>query len=221
MKRTFPILLFAAVLIWILPNRSEGQALELIGGNTLNGAITGAALGTATMSLNHSQDFKYLRIGLGAGILGGTAIAVYDITTLPNGQQFYISGIMNDGYNSSIIILLDTIYGAATGAVLGAGVSLIAERPVLEGVQYGTSIGAWGGFGIGLLDAFVIADRNRDLMALSDYLNRNTLLKVDTGENSQVGLIQPTTLIQKEIRSGDLRAEFQPALQIFSYRIDF
>lgn len=219
MKRFIPILLLILILAWLLPERSEGQALELIGGNTLNGAITGTALGAATMSLNHSEDFKYLRIGLGMGILGGTAVAIYDITTLPQGQQFYISGIMNDGYNSSIIILLDTIYGAATGTVLGAGISLIAERPILEGIRYGSSIGAWGGFGIGLLDAFVIADRNRDLMGLSDILNRETLIRMDAGNNSQIGLIKPATLIRKEIRSGDLRTSFTPVLQLVSYRI--
>ncbi|MEX2436152.1 MAG: hypothetical protein WD735_05655, partial [Balneolaceae bacterium] len=144
---------------------TQAQTKELLAGNVLNGAITGTLLGAATMGLNNSDDLTPLRIGVGSGILGGAGIAAYDLITLPKGQQFYISGIFNDGRNSSVLILLDTFYGAAGGAVLGSAVMLISNQPIIDGLQYGSGVGAWAGFGLGLLDSFFIAERNRDFIS--------------------------------------------------------
>lgn len=198
---------------------AKAQTKELLGGNVLNGAITGTMLGAATMGLQNSNDFTPLRIGLGAGILSGAGIAAYDMLTLPRGQQFYISGIFNDGRNSSIIILLDTIYGAAGGAILGSAVMLIANEPIVDGLQYGSGAGAWAGFGLGLLDSFFIAERNNDFVS-QKLLNRNSLIEFDM-DNMQLGMMSPNLVSYKDISGSTLSIKTNLALNILSFKASF
>lgn len=197
---------------------SKAQTTELLGGNVLNGAITGTMLGAATMGLQNSNDFAPLRIGLGSGIIGGAAIAAYDIITLPAGQQFFISGTFNDGNNSSVIILLDTIYGAAGGAVLGTAVILIGNNPLVEGLQYGTSIGAWAGFGFGLIDSFVKAERNEDLVG--QIIKRGSLFELNQN-GMELELIQPELFSYKDLSGNALSVDLEPALNLFTVRTRF
>lgn len=211
----FSLFLFISGLI----SPAKAQTKELLGGNVLNGAITGTMLGAATMGLQNSNDFTPLRIGLGAGILSGAGIAAYDMLTLPRGQQFYISGIFNDGRNSSIIILLDTIYGAAGGAILGSAVMLIANEPIVDGLQYGSGVGAWTGFGLGLLDSFFIAERNKDFVS-QKLLNRNSLIEFDM-DNMQLGMMSPSLVSYKDISGSTLSIETNLALNILSFKARF
>ena len=74
-----------------------------------------------------------------------------------------VSGTFNDGNNSTIIVLLDTFYGAAAGAVVATSVMLVANEPLVQGLQYGAGAGAIAGFGFGLFDTFVLADRSTAL----------------------------------------------------------
>lgn len=210
------LLLFMTVT---LTEKSNAQTGALLGGNVLNGALTGTALGAATMGLQNSNDFAPLRVGLGAGILAGAGVAVYDIVTLPQGQEFFISGMFNDGNNSSIIILLDTFYGAAGGAILGSAVMLIGNKPIVDGLQYGSSIGAWTGFGLGLFDSFFYAERNSDFIS-SNILNRNSLIEIDNN-NFKVGLISPDLVSQLSLDSDQLKYDFAPALNMVSFRAQF
>lgn len=210
------LLLFMTVT---LTEKSNAQTGALLGGNVLNGALTGTALGAATMGLQNSNDFAPLRVGLGAGILAGAGVAVYDIVTLPQGQEFFISGMFNDGNNSSIIILLDTFYGAAGGAILGSAVMLIGNKPIVDGLQYGSSIGAWTGFGLGLFDSFFYAERNSDFIS-SNILNRNSLIEIDNN-NFKVGLISPDLVSQLSLNSDQLKYDFAPALNMVSFRAQF
>ena len=191
MKTTGSTILLCAILLFTFSfqESAKAQTIDLLGGNVLNGAVTGTFLGVGVMGLQNSDDFAPLRIGLGAGILGGAGIAVYDIATLPQGQQFFISGLFNDGNNSSIIILLDTMYGAAGGAVLGSAVMLIQNKPIVEGLQYGGSAGAWAGFGLGLVDAFMLSERNRDFTA-NKLLNRSSIIEFKTG-GLDIGVGEP------------------------------
>jgi len=192
MKTTVSTILFCAILLFSFSfqESAKAQTIDLLGGNVLNGAVTGTFLGVGVMGLQNSDDFAPLRVGLGAGILGGAGIAVYDISTLPQGQQFFISGLFNDGNNSSIIILLDTMYGAAGGAVLGTAIMLIQNKPIVEGLQYGGSAGVWAGFGMGLIDAFLLSERNRDFTAAS-ILDRSSLIEFDTA-GINIGMGKPT-----------------------------
>jgi hypothetical protein len=219
MKRLILLPLALLLITLISPQKSSAQTGTLLGGNVLNGALTGTALGAATMGLQNSNDFAPLRVGLGAGILAGAGLAVYDVVTLPSGQEFFISGIFNDGNNSSIIILLDTLYGAAGGAVLGSAVMLIGNQPIVEGLQYGSSIGAWAGFGLGLLDSFVFAERNRDFIS-EHLLDRNSLIEFQ-GDHITLGMISPDLIAQTSFSNQALTVEVQPALRMFSLNARF
>lgn len=141
---------------------ASSQSITLLGGNTLNGALNGVALGGATMALQNSNDFAPTRTGLGLGILYGIGVGIYDISQVKKGEQFYISGTFNDGTNTSILVLLDTFYGAAAGAVVASSFKLIANEPIVDGLQYGSGAGAWAGFAFGLIDAFVLAKGPRE-----------------------------------------------------------
>lgn len=216
MKITVSTILFCAILFFSSPfqQTAEAQTIDLLGGNVLNGAVTGTFLGAGVMGLQNNSDFAPLRVGLGAGILGGAGIAVYDISTLPQGQQFFISGLFNDGNNSSIIILLDTMYGAAGGAVLGTAVMLIQNKPIVEGLQYGGSAGVWAGFGMGLIDAFLLSERNSDFTA-NALLNRSSLVEFETG-SVDVGIGKPT--LYRTFSSGNNSFGFQynPGVKVLS-----
>lgn len=216
MKTTVLTILFSAILLLSFPFQKnvEAQTIDLLGGNVLNGAVTGTFLGASVMGLQNSDDFGPLRTGLGAGILGGAGIAVYDISTLPQGQQFFISGLFNDGNNSSIIILLDTMYGAAGGALLGTAVMLIQNKPIIEGIQYGGSAGVWAGFGMGLVDAFLLSERNSDFTA-NALLNRSSLVEFQTA-GIDVGIGKPTLF---RIFSEDSRSpgyKYNPGVKLLS-----
>lgn len=219
MKQVTISLFIALLLQFATVSDSQAQAAELLGGNILNGAITGTILGAATMGLQNSSDYAPLRVGLGSGVIGGAGIAAYDIITLPRGQQFFISGIFNDGRNSSVIILLDTIYGAASGAVLGSAIMLIGNNPLVDGLQYGSSIGAWAGFGLGLVDSFLEADRNQNYVSDS-FLNRNSLLEFNKN-GMELGIVQPDLFAYKDLSGSSLSVDVKPAVNLVSFRTNF
>lgn len=219
MKRLILITTLAVILFFSHHTISKAQSAELIGGNMLNGAIIGTALGTATMGLQNSNDFAPLRVGLGAGIIGGMGIAIYDISMVPKGQQFYISGLFNDGTNSSIIILLDTVYGATVGAALGSAIMLIGNQSILEGLQYGTSIGAWAGFGVGLIDSFILSEKNRDFIS-DRFSNRSSFFQIE-GSSQSLSLIQPDLYPFTIISENSLSTEWSPAVNLFTYQKSF
>jgi hypothetical protein len=200
----------------LISSNVQAQNQEIVGGNLLNGAITGSLLGGATMGLTNSDDFTPLRVGLGAGILGGAGLVAYDMATRPSGGELYISGFFNNGRNSSVIILLDTVYGAAGGALIGLASMLIADKPVAEGLQYGASAGAWTGFTFGLIDAFVLANRQPDLAG--SLLYRDSIVEVDRGAY-QLGLGQPALLSRPSITSADISNQIELAMNVFSFRM--
>lgn len=216
MKSTLSIFLFCTILLTstLLQKKASAQTVDLLGGNVLNGAVTGTLLGVGVMGLQNSDNFAPLRIGLGAGVLGGAGIAIHDIATLPQGQQFFISGIFNDGNNSSIIILLDTMYGAAGGAVLGSAVMLIQNKPLVEGLQYGGSAGVWAGFGLGLIDAFILSERNRDFTA-NVLINRSSLLEFDAG-SVDIGIGQPALYKSISNTGNSFHYKLNPGVKILS-----
>ena len=151
------------VLSWaIQPYKATAQTINTLGENTLNGAVTGTLLGGASMALTDDTDFYSLRVGLGLGTLYGLGVGAYDLLQT-GGNPGIVSGIFNDGRNSTIIVLLDTFYGAAAGAVVATSVMLVANEPLVQGLQYGTGAGAIAGFGFGLFDTFVLANRSTTL----------------------------------------------------------
>lgn len=217
--KAFKIIFLIIPLLWLFTHQTKAQSLELIGGNIVNGAVTGTILGTAVMGLQNSNDFTPFRVGLGAGILSGSGLAVYDVATLPRGQQFFKSGVFNDGNNSSIIILLDTLYGAGLGAALGSAVVLIGNESFVKGLQYGASAGAWAGFGFGIVDSFVLAQNNRDLTA--NRLISGTGLFALSNNNTKIEFVKPDIIETKRISNGNLENSLNPALTLFSMKHRF
>lgn len=221
MKKYYFLVLSSLLLFVSLPTeKPKAQTIELLGGNLLNGTVTGSLLGAATMGLRNSSDFDPLRIGLGAGIIGGAGIAIYDVATLPKGQQFFISGTFNDGNNTSIILLLDTLYGAVGGAAIGTAVILLSGDAFSDGIRIGSGAGAWTGFAFGIADAFFLSERNRDLTS-SKFLNRNSVFSTKISK-TELGLLQPQLMATPELtKYGELTSKISPALGVLSFKLDF
>lgn len=217
--KVFKIAFLTVCLLGAYAHQSKAQSIELIGGNIVNGAVTGTILGTAVMGLQNSNDFTPLRVGLGAGILGGSGLAVYDVATLPRGQQFFKSGMFNDGNNSSIIILLDTLYGTGLGAALGSAVVLIGNNSFVDGLQFGASVGAWAGFGFGIVDSFVLAEDNRDLVA-GNLISGSGLIEL-SGNDMEIEFLKPDIIQTMNVDNGALSQKFNPALTLFSMKHRF
>jgi len=219
MRKTGLTILIIFVFSTINQEEVKAQTADLLGFNILNGAVTGSIAGLATMGLQNSDDFAPLRVGLGAGILGGAAVAAYDLYTVSDGQQFFISGTFNDGNNSSIIILMDTLYGIGGGSVLGTAIMLIQNKPLVKGIQYGGSVGALAGMGFGLIDSFYLADRSRDYVAQS-LLERSSIIEISQN-NHTVGFLQPQLVSYNNFSGSIPTRELEPALGVINYRSTF
>ena len=221
-KKSFFITLI--IVFTVSVQSLNGQSIKLFAGDLLNGTVNGAALGGATMALQDSDNFAPVRVGVGLGILYGAGVGFYDNSIVPKGQQFYISGTFNDGRNSTIIVLLDTFYGAAGGAAIGAAISLIANDPIVNGLQYGSGAGAWLGFGFGLIDAFVLAEGPDDLRA-TNSLNGRThhargLVQVSpAADNINIGLLNPTVMSQKVLEGRYIKKSHTLGLEVLNVNI--
>jgi hypothetical protein len=160
--KTIAIWVLMGIFGFIAPLDAKAQTINTLGENTLNGALTGTLLGGASMALTNETDFYPLQVGLGLGTLYGLGMGAYDLLETGGNDQL-ISGTFNDGKNSTIIVLLDTFYGAAAGSIVATSVMLVANEPLIGGLQYGAAAGAFAGFGFGLFDTFVLADRSTSL----------------------------------------------------------
>lgn len=224
MKKQILLLFTFVFAIGLLGKPVKGQTLELLAGNTLNGAMNGVILGGATMALQNTDDFEPARVGLGAGTLYGIGVGVNDIVLTQTGQQFYISGTFNDATNSSVLVLLDTIYGAAGGALIASSISLIIKEPLGAALQYGAGSGAWLGFGFGLIDAFVLAE-GPDFSAQNTSLQQRSvegLLTYNSASNNiEIGMISPDFFSQKKLTSHNLTTTVRPSLRVVDFSIRF
>lgn len=221
---------FTLALTFFLALNSQvthAQSAKLFFGDLLNGALNGAALGGATMALQNSSDVAPLRVGVGLGILYGAGVGLYDNSIVPKGQQFYISGTFNDGRNSTIIVLLDTFYGAVGGATIGGAISLIANDPIVEGLKRGSGAGAWLGFGFGLIDSFFLAQGPDDLQEYAfrrEVNHAKGLVQISPGpaaENIHIGMIHPTIYSHTEIKSGAIRKSHAFGVQVINLNLGF
>ncbi|MEQ8578390.1 MAG: hypothetical protein RIC57_08055 [Balneola sp.] len=205
----------------ITSSSTNAQTVELLAGNTLNGAVQGTLLGGASMALSNSDDFSALRIGVGLGTLYGVGMGAYDITT-GGGQEVLVSGLFNDGNNSSIIVLLDTFYGAALGSVVVVAVTLVANERITTGLQYGAGIGAWAGFGFGIFDTFVLAERTfAPVVAANVNQNASGLIGMNFENNTSFGFVNPTLIRTSQITKTDFSSTLNPAVEIVNFRLNF
>lgn len=220
-KKTTFALFGIIVFFFGIIHTPKAQTIELLAGNTLNGAMNGVLLGGATMALQNSNDFDPVRIGVGLGTIYGMGVGVYDITTTSIGEQFYISGTFNDGTNSSILILLDTFYGAVAGAALSASVAIIGNNPVLEGLQYGSGVGAWIGFGFGLIDSFTLAKRfhQKQNMTASAVQTGGLLRYSNSEKNIALGMLNPTIISRKEVTGSRVNMHHSFGVELINLNI--
>lgn len=220
-KYTSKILLGLAVIALGISQTTKAQTIEVLAGNTLNGAMNGVILGGATMALQNSDDFAPVRIGVGLGTLYGIGIGVYDITRTSPGEQLYISGMFNDGTNTSIIVLLDTFYGAAAGAIIATSFTLIAKEPILDGLQYGASAGAWVGFGFGIFDAFVLAKKPTEMQSYTSPQNDvNGLVTFkNNSSNIKAGLLSPGYSTHTLIGNKSVKLKHSLNLELLNLKI--
>ena len=206
------ILSTALILISLLavqlatPKQTDAQALRLLASNTLSGAATGATLSGATMLLRNEAEWDYLRYGVGFGTLGGLGLGIYDVMNV-TGSDYYVDGIFSSTTHSSAIILLDTFYGSATGAIVGAAIGLISSPDnILNGVRIGAGVGAWVGFGFGLVDAFVFSAHVPFDDFFDDFAHVPTargFLQYQASSNVGFGAINPTIYSVAELNRPD------------------
>lgn len=223
MKRLYLLLFLFIISLGSLPKASHGQqSIEILAGDTFNGAMNGVILGGATMALQNSNDIAPARVGLGAGTLFGLGVGAYDVSQVQGGQQFYLSGTFNDGTNSSVLVLLDTIYGAAGGALIASSISLIIQEPLADALQYGTAIGAWTGFGYGLFDAFINAegpDFSQQLSANQPEVSG--ILSYHGSSNFSVGMLSPKVFHKKNVTSSQINQSYTAALDVLQINLKF
>jgi hypothetical protein len=221
MKKLSLVLTFFFIISAFSIQPLKAQTVELLAGNTLNGAVQGTLLGGASMALSNSDDFAALRVGLGLGTLYGIGMGAYDITK-GEGQEVLVSGLFNDGNNSSIIVLLDTFYGAALGSIVVVAVTLVANEPITTGLQYGAGIGAWAGFGFGIFDSMVLAERTFAPIAYSTPNDKASgLIGLGFENNSSFGFLNPTLISTKQVSNFGLTSKVKPAVEMVNFRLNF
>ncbi len=198
----------------------------ILASDIVNTTLNGAMLGSATMGLQNSADYKDpLRIGVGLGILAGVGLAAYDLVQFESGREL-VHGTFVSGNNSSVVLLIDTMYGAAAGSVIGTAVILIANKPITDGLQYGASLGGWMGFGFGLLDTFVLS-RNRTMSPMGGPLGADLALAGTPATESKIELdfLKPdlTHVIHVNGHMGAFGGEYipRPVLNVLEVKFRF
>lgn len=170
-KAAIPVITLMLLAFCLQPVQS--QSLRIVSINTFNGAITGTALGGATIALQNEYDEYPLRFGLGLGTILGLGTGFYDLSRSTADYGYHVSGLISSANASGTIILLDTFYGAATGSIVGMAISLMSrDSDILKGLQYGSGAGAWIGFAFGLVDAFAISTAGNYESFYDEYARR-------------------------------------------------
>ncbi len=222
MKNILLSLLFLSILTATSSSSLKAQTVELLAGNTLNGAMNGVLLGGATMAISNSDDFYPLQVGLGLGTLYGIGMGAHDIVQ-GKGKEILVSGLFNDGSNSSIIVLLDTFYGAAAGSIIVTSIMLVANEPLIDGLQYGAGIGAFAGFGFGIFDTFFLAKRTSSSIASVHQPNNNAsgLLGMDFNNGTSLGFVNPTLFSSIELDINTFSKSINPGVEFLNVRVNF
>ena len=219
MKKVIIALILSLTLLFGLKS-VKGQSIELLAGNTLNGTANGALLGGAIMGLTNNPDFAPLRVGVGLGTLYGIGVGAYDISQT-NGGSMIVTGTFNDGNNSSIIVLLDTFYGAAAGSVIASSVMLVANEPIVKGLQYGASAGAIAGFGFGIVDSFILSEKIIPGASASVPSRiADGLLALNFQDGKSIGFLSPSLIRSYDIRGDQLTTKYRPAVNLLNLRIN-
>ena len=190
-------LLAVGLLIAFFSSPATAQPSKTLAISTVQGVVNGLMLGGGTMALANTENVSALRVGTGAGTLFGFSLGVYDVINFNKTGVNYVEGSFSSGGTTQIIILLDTFYGGVTGALLGGAVSLIVNERFVKGLQYGSGVGVWAGFGFGLIDAFALSNRNTRATAVNvippnrSIPTTNGLLSLVNSESASLSTLAP------------------------------
>lgn len=196
--------------------------------NTGTGTLTGAGLGGAVMLLNNDGSWTPMRVGIGTGTLFGVGVGFYDAYHIPRDDDYYIDAFFSSGRHRGSIILMDTFYGAATGALIGSAVGLISGtgNEILDGLRVGTATGAFIGAGFGLFDAFIIGEQVPFDQYFNDYMgsapSSSGIVSVDLNGTSTLEFLEPKIISYPErVKSSEIGINSQLAVQIGKWNVRF
>ena len=195
LKKVFFLMIFLAFTP--ISSLYAQQVLKILASDTFIGTFNGALLGGGTMALANSTDLTPMRYGVGFGTLYGLGVGAIDLSNAKEDSPYRIHGALNNANYSTQIVLLDTFYGGATGTVIGMAISLIANKSIVKGLQYGSGAGVWAGFGFGLIDSFYLSQHGYGLNHhYSSALNRNRsgLIQIPTSRKSTLSFISPIAI---------------------------
>lgn len=210
----------------------HAQTVQILGNSTINGALNGVVLGGAGMLIadkkvnapftKNMDDLNALQIGLGVGTLYGLGLGIYDVAST-NGNQLLVSGFLNDATNTSAILLMDTFYGAAVGTIVSASITLLSDDPSFQQVKSGIGIGAFAGFGFGIVDGFFIADRSSAPVAYASQPSSSAagIATIQVNSTTSVGLFNPTITSMLELNSEGITRSFSPSVDLVNLRLNF
>ncbi len=215
------------LLVWSpVTNESKGQVMRDILINTGTGTLTGASLGGAVMLLNNDGNWAPMRVGVGTGTLFGVGIGFYDAYHIPRDDDYYIDAFFSSGSHRGSIILMDTFYGAATGALVGSAIGLISGTgsEILDGLRVGTATGAFIGASFGVFDAFIIGEPVPFDQYFNEYMgaapSTSGIFSVDLNGTSTVEFIEPKLITYPEA-GNPFRINSQLAVQIGKWSVRF
>lgn len=196
--------------------------------NTGTGTLTGAALGGATMALQNDGNWDPMRIGVGTGTIFGLGVGFYDAYTIPRDDDYYIEALFSNGRYRGSVILMDTMYGAATGALVGSAVGLIRGTggEIVDGLRIGSATGAYIGFTFGLFDAFVIGEPVPFDEFYNGYLGSSGhtpgMFSVDVNATSSLHFLDPVLISYPQAsNSSGLEITSDLALQLAQWNYRF
>ena len=216
--------LFTSLLLLSIVNSGYSQTMKVTAANTGIGAINGALLGLGAMGLSgNSENLSPLRIGVGLGTLYGLGMGVYDVTTHTfNGMTDTKYGMLHASEYSAMIPMFDTVYGGATGAVVGMAVSLINGTSIRKGFVNGGSVGLFGGFLFGLTDVLYFSQtRSNSLFEPGSSRSNDGFVYMSISDNSTLSFGKLNVSVAPVLIAGNFQQSYVSILQVTHYRHHF
>jgi hypothetical protein len=217
-------ILLTAVLLLSLSSGAFAQAMKVTAANTGLGALNGALLGLGAMGLSgNSDDLTPLRVGVGFGTLYGLGMGIYDATVHTNNGITNIKyGMLHSSEYSAMIPMFDTVYGGATGAVVGMAISLINGTSIRKGFVNGGSVGLFGGFLFGITDVLYFSQtRTNSLFEPGSSGGNDGFVTLTFGEQSTLSFGKLDYTNAPVLVSGKFQNVVVSVVQLAHYRHQF
>ncbi len=89
--------LLVIIITAAIHHPAQAQNFRIVTVNTFAGALTGTALGGATIALQNKSDVDYypLQFGVGMGTIFGLGVGFYDLSQATTGSGYYVDGIIS------------------------------------------------------------------------------------------------------------------------------